>query len=337
MACISFNHSITVCNSNHRLSLSYSIQQGTYNVLLKIRHITTYCYDKAVYCEPLTIRLRPRDDSFHRLESFRLRVQPEPAGITQYTDLQGNDVTRCWFKGFTTNLTVTTECVVETLLHNPFSFLLAPEAVNLPLRHCEKTNPLWNYYSKPSTDSDSLQQLATETLQESGGETLAFLTQLTGRIYRECETVVRPAGKAFDPEKTWQERSGACRDQAMLFNEICRLAGLPARFVSGYGYSEQRDERHLHAWSEVYLPGAGWRGFDPTIGLAVSDRHVAVAASRDPDDAAPTSGTYRGTGVGSELETQVILQRLDETAQNQSMEQSATLIIDEHSVALASK
>ncbi|MDZ4659615.1 MAG: transglutaminase family protein [Bythopirellula sp.] len=306
-------------------------------MLLQIRHITTYHYDKAVYCEPLTIRLRPRDDWFHRLENFRLRVQPEPAGITQYTDLHGNDVTRCWFKGFTAKLTVTTECVVETLLHNPFSFLLAPEAVNLPLRHCEKFNPLWNYYAEPSTDSDSLRQLASETLLESGGETLTFLTQLTGRIYRECETVVRPEGAAFDPETTWRERRGACRDQAILFNEVCRLAGLPARFVSGYGYSDQREERHLHAWSEVYLPGAGWRGFDPTIGLAVSDRHVAVATSRDPADAAPTSGTYRGNGVDSRLETQVILQRLDETSQTQSMRQSSDAVSEKVPIALVGK
>lgn len=281
-------------------------------MLLQIRHVTTYRYDKAVYCEPLTIRLRPRNDSFQRLERFRLRIQPEPTGITHFQDLHGNDVTRCWFKGFTANLTVTTECVVETLLNNPFNFLMAPEAVTLPLRHCDQSNPLWNYFAAPMTDSDVLRRLASEVLQESGGDTLAFLTQLTGRIYRDCETVVRQEGAAYDPETTWQQRSGACRDQAILFNEICRLVGLPARFVSGYGYSDFRDERHLHAWSEVYLPGAGWRGFDPTIGLAVSDRHVAVAATRDSADAAPTSGTYRGNGVTSTLETQVMIERLDD-------------------------
>jgi transglutaminase-like putative cysteine protease len=280
-------------------------------VLLQIRHITAYRYDKAVYCEPLTIRLRPRDDSFQRVERFRLRVQPEPTGITHYQDLYGNDVTRCWFKGFTANLTVTTDCVVETLSSNPFNFVLAPEAVTLPLRHWEKSNPLWNYFAEPSTDSGLLRQIASETLRESGGETIAFLTQLTGCIYRECETVVRPQGAALDPETTWQQRSGACRDQAILFNEVCRLVGLPARFVSGYGYSDFRDERHLHAWSEVYLPGAGWRGFDPTTGLAVSDRHVAVAAARDPADAAPTTGTYRGSGVGSVLEAIITLERVD--------------------------
>jgi transglutaminase-like putative cysteine protease len=306
-------------------------------VLLKIRHVTCYAYDKAVYCEPLTIRLRPRDDNSQRLESFRLRIQPEPAGITQYKDLYGNDVARCWFKGFTENLTVTTECLVETFLHDPFSFLLASEAVNLPLRKNDRANPLWNYYAEPATDSDALRTLASETLRESGGETLAFLTQLTRRINRDCETVVRHQGEALDPEITWRERTGACRDLATLFNEVCRLAGLPARFVSGYGYSDFRDERHLHAWSEVYLAGAGWRGFDPTIGLAVADRHVAVAAARDPAEAAPTTGTYRGSGVSSTLETQVYLERLDGNATGPAAQQvlNEPKTFDETAVLLA--
>lgn len=288
-------------------------------MLLKIRHETNFHYSKAVYCEPLTIRLRPRDDSSQRVESFRLRVTPEPAGITHFKDLYGNDVTRCWFKGFISDLAATTECVVETRLQNPFSFLLAPEAVNLPLRHGEKVSPLWAHYAEISSDSDLLHQLAAVTLEESGGDTLSFLTLLASKIYRECQLVVRPQGAALDPEITWRERSGACRDLALVFNEACRVVGLPARFVSGYGYNEfASEERHLHAWSEVYLPGAGWRGFDPSIGLAVCDRHVAVATSRDPQDAAPTFGTYRGMGVESTLKAEVQIERLNDQRQLQA-------------------
>jgi transglutaminase-like putative cysteine protease len=303
-------------------------------VLLKIRHETSFHYSKPVYCEPLTIRLRPRDDSSQRLESFRLKVTPEPSGITHFKDLHGNDAARCWFKGFISDLKVSTECVVETKLQNPFNFLLAPEAVSLPLRHGEKGSPLWAYYAETSTDSDSLRQLAAEMLEESGGDTLSFLTHLAGKIYRECQLVVRPQGAAFDPEITWRERSGACRDLALVFNEICRSVGLPARFVSGYGFNEfASDERHLHAWSEVYLPGAGWRGFDPSIGLAVSDRHVAVATARDPQDAAPTFGTFRGIGAESTLMAQVQIERLDEQRQQQA--QTATRIDSRPPLAVA--
>jgi transglutaminase-like putative cysteine protease len=303
-------------------------------MLLKIRHETSYRYSKAVYCEPLTIRLRPRDDSSHRLESFSLKVRPEPAGVTYFKDLYCNDVARCWFKAFISDLTVTNECLVETRLQNPFNFLLSPEAVNLPLKRGEKASPIWSYYAEPGGDSASLRQLAAETLEESGGETLSFLTHLTGRIYRECQLVVRPQGVAFDPEITWGERTGACRDLALVFNEVCRLVGLPARFVSGYGFNEfASEEFHLHAWSEVYLPGAGWRGFDPSIGLAASDRHVAVAAARDPQDAAPTSGTYRGTGVDSTLNALVSIERCD--AQHQRQEQTATRLDPRPPLAVA--
>ena len=109
---------------------------------------------------------------------------------------------------------------------------------------------------------------------------------------------VHPTGDPWPPEKTLADRTGSCRDIAVLFCEVCRAAGLPSRFVSGYAVDPDHSGcHHLHAWSEIYLPGAGWRGFDPTLGLAVADRHVSLAAARLPALAAPTSGVYRGTGV----------------------------------------
>jgi transglutaminase-like putative cysteine protease len=106
----------------------------------------------------------------------------------------------------------------------------------------------------------------------------------------------REQGPPWPAERTLRERRGACRDLAVLFNDVCRFVGFPARFVSGYQVDVPEEARpELHAWSEVYLPGAGWRGFDPSQGLAVADRHVPLAASRTPWMASPTSGTYRGT------------------------------------------
>src|SRR5262249_17936328 len=102
------------------------------------------------------------------------------------------------------------------------------------------------------------------------------------------------------------QRQGACRDLAVLFIDACRCLGIAARFVSGYqeGYGSTA-KQDLHAWAEVYLPGAGWRGYDPTHGLAVADRHGAVAAAPDPLNAAPVTATYRGDNVTSEMNTQV--------------------------------
>jgi transglutaminase-like putative cysteine protease len=93
---------------------------------------------------------------------------------------------------------------------------------------------------------------------------------------------------------------------AVLFMEVCRLSGIPARFVSGYLESDpEPDGQELHAWAEVFIPGAGWRSYDPTLGLAVQDRHVALAASAQPFLTAPVIGAYRGTGVTGTLETEV--------------------------------
>ena len=101
-------------------------------------------------------------------------------------------------------------------------------------------------------------------------------------------------------------KCGACRDVSVLFNDACRSLGLPARFVSGYFEGDpDNPENDLHAWSEVYLPGAGWRGFDPTHGLAVAARHVALIAGIEPDQAAPLTGSFRGTEATSEIEFDV--------------------------------
>src|SRR5690606_27947417 len=107
------------------------------------------------------------------------------------------------------------------------------------------------------------------------------------------------------------EGKGACRDLAMLFIDACRSQGLAARFVSGYAWQDAAQAEHdLHAWAEVYLPGGGWRGFDPSTGLATADHHIAVAACAVPDGAAPTTGTIQSRDVTTDLHTDVRIQPL---------------------------
>jgi transglutaminase-like putative cysteine protease len=108
---------------------------------------------------------------------------------------------------------------------------------------------------------------------------------------------------------TWQQKEGTCRDFAILFMEVCRLIGIAVRFVSGYQQGDSNSsDRHLHAWVEVYLPGAGWRGYDPTHGLAVADGHVALAASSLPRYAAPISGVFRPGSAQSTIEYSLQIQ-----------------------------
>jgi len=134
-------------------------------------------------------------------------------------------------------------------------------------------------------------QLAEEICHCVHGNPIDFLHELNQRIYNTCQYDVRPDGEPRSPSITWTKREGSCRDFAVLFAAACRTVGLAARFVSGYQEGDpDTTERDLHAWVEVYLPGAGWRGYDPTHGLAVADGHISVAASVLSRYAAPIEG-----------------------------------------------
>ena len=118
--------------------------------------------------------------------------------------------------------------------------------------------------------------------------------------------IVRHEGEPQPPLVTLTQGQGACRDYTVLFLEVCRIVGLAGRFVSGYfGGEPENEERHLHAWAEVYLTNAGWRGYDSMFGLAVADQHIALAAGATPSLAAPTTGTFRGTGVSYRMTTAI--------------------------------
>ncbi len=153
-------------------------------------------------------------------------------------------------------------------------------------------------------DEPAVREIAREAIEASGGETIAFLSALTRLLYERLTVEVRHEGGPQTPDDTARRGIGACRDIAVLFNECCRSQGLAARFVSGYHEGDPDvPENHLHAWSEVYLPGGGWRGFDPTHGLAASEGYVALAASAHPEGAAAVQGSFRGTGAHAQMQT----------------------------------
>jgi transglutaminase-like putative cysteine protease len=139
--------------------------------------------------------------------------------------------------------------------------------------------------------------------QEVEGSTTAFLMELAHGMHHGFHHVGRPDGDPQPAAETLATRTGACRDTAMLYVEACRSQGLAARFVSGYSihHPPEVSEHELHAWAEVYVPGGGWRAYDPSLGLAVADGHVPLAAAPDHRLAAAVSGSYRGTGVDSAM------------------------------------
>ncbi len=276
-----------------------------------IAHTTTYTYAEAAKLQPHTLRLRPREDLTQRLLSFELAIDPEPVGRSPIVDLEGNAVVKVWFASSKCDrLQVKTTAEVETLRDNPFDFLLEPMALELPIDYPVSLQQQLSSYLSAPLDPVAL-ALAQEIRQAVSGDTVEFLGELNQRIYSSCEYALREEGDPLPPGLTWRQQKGSCRDYAALFQAVCRAANLAARFASGYqeGDPDSRD-RHLHAWTEVYLPGAGWRGFDPTLGLVVSDRHITLAASALPAGAAPISGSFSESSGRPQLDYQLEIETL---------------------------
>ncbi len=275
-------------------------------MLLSARHVTRYRYSAPVRCEPLIVRLRPREDASQRLLSYSLTIAPEPVCLSQFLDFEGNVVSQARFGELTELMEITVHWQVQTLRANPFDFLLQAGAERLPLSPPEVESSMWPMYSTPLEPHDRVMELAHQIACLSQHGSIEFLCRLANRINQTHEKIVRHDGPPWSPAETLSRGIGSCRDLALLFIEACRAMGIPARFVSGYALGDDpAAERHLHAWAEAYLPGAGWRGFDPMSGLAICDRYVAVAASRIPEGAAPTTGSFRSNTATGTLEVEV--------------------------------
>jgi len=271
-------------------------------VKLEIRHELRFRYSHPVFLEPLIIRLRPRNDCHQRLLDFHLKIEPEPVGCVDLIDLDGNTAISAWFDGLCPSLRIVATSLVETLRENPFAFILTGIGTDrLPMSYPEALRTSLHPYLKTASDP-KVAAFAKDVATFSDGKTLSFLSDLTSKIHEEFQWAIREKGDPVSAGETLAKREGACRDLSVLFMECCRSMGLAVRFVSGYGPGEKGERRHLHAWSEVYLPSGGWRGYDPTHGLAVADGYVALAAGPHPGLAAPTSGAFRGTGAESHLD-----------------------------------
>ncbi|TVQ42632.1 MAG: transglutaminase family protein [Gloeocapsa sp. DLM2.Bin57] len=260
-----------------------------------IKHKTTYQYNQSVILKPHVIRLQPRSDAWQKLLRFELNIDPQPEGISHTTDLDGNYLIQVWFTKPTEQLVINLESEVETYKANPFDYLLEPWSIQLPLDYPSSFKSLITPYLEfyqGFVDPVSL-KLAQEISLQVNGDVTAFLSTLNQHIYNHCRYLHRETGDPLPPGITWNSQQGSCRDFAVLFMEVCRTVGLPSRFVSGYQEGDREQERRdLHAWAEVYLPGGGWRGYDPTHGLLVSDRHIALVASSIYSYAAPIDGGF---------------------------------------------
>jgi len=271
----------------------------------EISHKTTYTYSRPVFLESHQLRLRPRCDGVQNLTGFDSQIEPEPAGSSDGIDIDGNVTANVWFQGLTEVLVVQSRAKVFTQYRNPFNYILTERADRLPVSYLEPIQAYLAPYTMRQHESRHVEQFVRHIANKTEWKTLRFLTMLTREISEGFQKTVRGIGAPRSAEETYLSRVGSCRDLAVLFSEACRYVGIAARFVNGYcagGAAATSGKLSLHSWGEVYLPGVGWRGYDPSRGLAVTDQHVALAAGGSPLLAAPVLGTFRGNAATSELD-----------------------------------
>jgi transglutaminase-like putative cysteine protease len=218
-------------------------------MLFAIQHHTYYKYSQPVVFEPHFLRFKPREDPFQKLLKFRIIIKPEPAGISEQIDLDGNTTCQIWFNGLFQELEVQSTGLIETYNTNPFNYLVYPErAINLPMEYTQDGENLLKPYTTPITNSAEILRFAEEIANEVDRQTILFLTRLTRKINQEFRKEYRRVGDPYPPEKTLSEKKGTCRDLAVLFMSVCRGVGLAARFVSGYYFDESsKNKQDLHS------------------------------------------------------------------------------------------
>lgn len=272
----------------------------------RVTHTLSYRYSAPVQLGPHRLCLRPRAHGFQRLVSFELFFSPDPHRLHLLVAASGDDVLRARFSGSTDSFEIRATSEVDTQMPPLLQACLEENEPLLPypvgLLNSDLKGSLDGWLPNGQHEPAAV-ELAQEALMGSDQRALMFLQQLVEMIQDRVKYTQRHAGPAWPAGRTLKERVGSCRDLAVLMIEACRCVGLPARFVSGYHLVEPRPQRYdLHAWAEVYLPGAGWRGFDPSGQGAIDDRYIPLATSSKSGLTAAVSGSFSGPpGVKSEL------------------------------------
>jgi transglutaminase-like putative cysteine protease len=265
---------------------------------LLIHHVTHYRYTSPVSLGPHRLLLRPRAGHDIRIVSSGLVIEPEPAKISWARDVYGNSVIQARFAPEPTlELMVQSDIHIEHYDQQPLDFLVEDRAVNFPyLLVPSERIELWPYLIPCYLDDQPAVAEWVGGFWRAGRqiETYVLLDQMNRSIARTFAYRAREQPGVQRPRETLAARAGSCRDFAALLIEACRFLGLPARFVSGYASTEEIPAAlgATHAWTEVFLPGAGWKGFDSTGGIVTGSNHIAVAVGRDPESLPPVAGSF---------------------------------------------
>jgi transglutaminase-like putative cysteine protease len=284
---------------------------------LKILHRTYYNFRGPVQLQPHRLLLRPREGPVLHIESSKLDVEPA-AQLRWLRDAYDNSVAIATFASSTAHLAIISECVVQQFDETPLDFLVADFAVNYPFAYDSDTAEVLRPYLRGQTQTDDTEQTALGAWVHQhwhpgeAVQTYGLLARLCTAINQSLTYQIREQPGVQSPLETLARGVGSCRDFANLFMQAAQFLGLAARFVSGYLNSPFVDGRggSTHAWAEVYLPGAGWKGFDPTSGEIAGSRHIAVAVARLPEAVSPVAGAFFGP-PGADLSVGVWVSELN--------------------------
>lgn len=264
----------------------------------KIVHQTLYRYDAQVQLQAHTLRLRAREGHELRIERLQLNIVPTPV-LRWHRDAEGNSVATAEFNSSSNQLSIESEMIIQQYDQAPYDFLVADYAEHYPFSYLPEDKALLAPYMQEQfvCTSSALSEWMTSVWR--AGErigTYALLQRLNQRTQQQLIYCMREEPGVQTPEQSLAAGSGSCRDSAVLFMEAARRLGFAARFVSGYTYTPLFNAQpgSTHAWAEVFIPGAGWKGFDPTTGDIVGNNHIAVAVARRPQAVPPVAGSYIG-------------------------------------------
>ena len=296
----------------------------TMAIHVALHHVTTYQYDRLVNLGPHIVRLRPAPHCRTKILSYSMRVEPADHFINWQQDPFSNYQARLMFPNRTREFKITVDLVTEMSVYNPFDFFLEADAEQFPFAYSKELEDDLAPYLRAAEPGPLLAKFLKKVKYDKL-RTIDFIVDLNTRLREQVDYTVRMEPGVQAPEETLELASGSCRDSAWLLVQIFRHFGLAARFVSGYLIQLKADVKavdgpsgaetdftDLHAWCEVYLPGAGWIGLDPTSGLLAGEGHIPIACTPEPSSAAPVSGSLDDCEV--EFDHHMSVQRVHETA-----------------------
>ena len=270
-------------------------------IIAALRHRTSYIYDRPIALGPQIIRLRPAPHTRAPIQAYALKVGPEAHFLNWQQDPFGNWMARCVFPEKVRSLSVEVDLTLEHVVFNPFDFFVESYAENFPFAYERDLKRDLGPYLKTAKPSEEIARYLEDLPKQA--PTVPFLVSLNQKLARDVSYLIRMEPGVQTPEETLRLRAGSCRDTSWLLVLIARHLCLAARFVSGYlvqlkpdlkaldGPSgTDHDFTDLHAWAEIFLPGAGWIGFDPTSGLLCGEGHVPLAAAPHYQSAAAITG-----------------------------------------------